>query len=198
LTEVATQSALLAHAAEEAPVAVFVVDADTKCLAANEAASELVGFTRDELLGRRLSDLALPRDGSMPDEAPQLLEAGITLLRHKDGSAVVVRYYVKNLAVGKVPLQVVIMVLRRVLSGDVTPQEIGGHAQRSRDGTSLSERELEILTLLADGHDNLAIARDLFLSIDTVKSYIRRVLQKLGARSRTHAVALAFRRGLLD
>jgi PAS domain S-box-containing protein len=194
-----TQRALLAHAAEVAPVAIFVADGDLNCLAANDAASDLVGFTREELAQKRVSTLAIGRDPSGPEaDAQTLLDAGITLLRRKDGGAVVVRYYAKRIVAAGSPLQVVIMIPRRILSADLTPQEIGGQARRTSDATSLSERELEILTLLADGHDNLAIARELYLSIDTVKSSVRRVLQKLGAGSRTHAVALAFRRGLLD
>ncbi|MCC6313388.1 MAG: response regulator transcription factor [Thermomicrobiales bacterium] len=61
----------------------------------------------------------------------------------------------------------------------------------------LSPRELEVLRLVADGLPNKAIARELGISEHTVKFHVGSVLGKLGAGSRTEAVTLATRRGLL-
>ena len=58
-------------------------------------------------------------------------------------------------------------------------------------------REIEILQLVAEGLINREIGQRLFLSEETVKSHIRHLLAKLRARSRAHAVALGFQRGLL-
>jgi LuxR family maltose regulon positive regulatory protein len=55
----------------------------------------------------------------------------------------------------------------------------------------LSSREVEILRLLAAGASNQAIAADLVISVNTVKTHVARVIGKLGARSRTEAVARA-------
>jgi LuxR family transcriptional regulator, maltose regulon positive regulatory protein len=55
----------------------------------------------------------------------------------------------------------------------------------------LSARELEVLGLLADGKSNQAIARELVISLDTVKRHVSHVLDKLGATNRTQAVARA-------
>jgi DNA-binding NarL/FixJ family response regulator len=60
----------------------------------------------------------------------------------------------------------------------------------------LTERELEVLRLLADGLDQLAIARRLVISPRTVGKHIEHILTKLPARSRAEAVAIAYRRGL--
>jgi LuxR family transcriptional regulator, maltose regulon positive regulatory protein len=60
-----------------------------------------------------------------------------------------------------------------------------------------SERELEVLALIAAGESNPEIARALFLSTSTVKTHINRLYRKLGARSRTQAVALAREMNLL-
>jgi LuxR family maltose regulon positive regulatory protein len=55
----------------------------------------------------------------------------------------------------------------------------------------LSERELEVLALIASGRSNREIAAKLFVSTSTVKTHIHRLYRKLGARSRTQAIARA-------
>jgi DNA-binding NarL/FixJ family response regulator len=61
----------------------------------------------------------------------------------------------------------------------------------------LSERELEVLRLLADGRSNREIAAELFLAEGTVKNHVTNVLAKLGARDRTQAALRARALGLL-
>jgi DNA-binding NarL/FixJ family response regulator len=61
----------------------------------------------------------------------------------------------------------------------------------------LSEREMQVLNLIAHGFSNGAIASALHLSEDTIKTHCRRLFPKLGARDRAHAVALGYERGLL-
>ncbi|WP_223199565.1 response regulator transcription factor [Solihabitans fulvus] len=61
----------------------------------------------------------------------------------------------------------------------------------------LSRREYEVLQLIADGLENQAVAKKLFVSVETVRTHVKSILRKLRARDRTHAVALAFRAGLL-
>ena len=58
-------------------------------------------------------------------------------------------------------------------------------------------RETEVLQLISDGLVNREIGERLFLSEETVKSHVRHLLAKLQARSRAHAVAVGFRRGLI-
>jgi DNA-binding NarL/FixJ family response regulator len=58
-------------------------------------------------------------------------------------------------------------------------------------------REVEVLQLISDGLVNREIGERLFLSEETVKSHVRHLLAKLQARSRAHAVAVGFRRGLI-
>ena len=62
----------------------------------------------------------------------------------------------------------------------------------------LSEREREILQLLAEGFHTEEVARRIGLSVETVKSDTKRVIAKLQADTRTHAVAIALRRALID
>jgi DNA-binding NarL/FixJ family response regulator len=63
---------------------------------------------------------------------------------------------------------------------------------------SLSRIELELVRLIAAGLTNPQIAKRLRWSHATVKKYVQRVLEKLGAADRTHAAVLAVRRGLVD
>jgi DNA-binding NarL/FixJ family response regulator len=60
-----------------------------------------------------------------------------------------------------------------------------------------TNREVEVLQLISDGLVNREIGQRLFLSEETVKSHVRHLLAKLQARSRAHAVAVGFRRGLI-
>ena len=101
--------------------------------------------------------------------------------------------------------------LRRLPSDEVSPQYVGrllvvlrqsdgddylpAEAAISKVGQTLaeplSERELEVLRLVASGRSNREIARELYVSLSTVKSHINNTYRKLGANSRTRAVARA-------
>lgn len=73
-----------------------------------------------------------------------------------------------------------------------------GRAVRSRDSEALTPREREVLELVATGRSNREIAAALFISAKTVSVHISNLLGKLEAGSRTEAVAVARRRGLLS
>jgi DNA-binding NarL/FixJ family response regulator len=62
----------------------------------------------------------------------------------------------------------------------------------------LTERELAVLRLAADGLQNHEIGQRLFIAEETVKTHIKHLLAKLPARSRAHAVALGFRKHLIN
>ncbi len=61
---------------------------------------------------------------------------------------------------------------------------------------TLSEREREVLALLGEGLSNRAIADELYLSVDTVKTHVRKVFKKLGVGNRTQAALMANEHGL--
>jgi DNA-binding NarL/FixJ family response regulator len=71
-------------------------------------------------------------------------------------------------------------------------------AHRSMEHNPLSEREYDVLRLVAEGLTNKAIARRLIVSENTVKGYATSLFNKLGVDSRAQAVAVAAQRGLLD
>jgi DNA-binding NarL/FixJ family response regulator len=63
---------------------------------------------------------------------------------------------------------------------------------------ALSDREREVLRLLATGESNAELARQLFVSEATVKTYVSRLLAKLDLANRTQAAILAHEAGLLE
>jgi LuxR family maltose regulon positive regulatory protein len=68
---------------------------------------------------------------------------------------------------------------------------------RARWLRQLTARELEVLAMLAAGQSNHAIARELVVTLDTVKKHVSHVLGKLGPATRTEAVARARQLGLI-
>jgi LuxR family transcriptional regulator, maltose regulon positive regulatory protein len=79
----------------------------------------------------------------------------------------------------------------------VLAQGASANGANARLAEPVSERELEVLALIAAGETNGEIAGKLFVSISTVKTHINNLYRKLGARSRTQAVARARELGLL-
>jgi DNA-binding NarL/FixJ family response regulator len=60
----------------------------------------------------------------------------------------------------------------------------------------LTEREIEVLTMIGDGNSNKIIADKLSITEHTVKGHVKSILSKLGASDRTHAVKLGLKRGI--
>lgn len=87
-----------------------------------------------------------------------------------------------------------------VLSPEVTSTVLKIVARHPGGETQniLSDRELEVLTCLADGQTTIQIANRLFISENTVKTHIRHILEKLEASNRTEAVSKAIQFGLIQ
>jgi DNA-binding NarL/FixJ family response regulator len=77
-------------------------------------------------------------------------------------------------------------------------EELSSAKERDETAETLTERELEVLQLLAFGYTNRDIGTRLFISPDTVKTHLEHIYQKLGATDRTAAVAEAMRRRLIE
>jgi DNA-binding NarL/FixJ family response regulator len=77
------------------------------------------------------------------------------------------------------------------------PSRSGSRGQARRPRMPLSRREYQVLQLVAEGLENAAIAKILYLSVETVRTHVKSILRKLSARDRTHAVTIAFRAGIL-
>lgn len=68
----------------------------------------------------------------------------------------------------------------------------------SRSANDLTEREYEVLRLMAAGTSTEGMAEALFVSAHTIRSHVRHILEKLGAHSKLEAVAIALREGIVD
>lgn len=89
-------------------------------------------------------------------------------------------------------------VIRQVHRGAMAvPPQLAGHLMEQMGAPSLSEREMEVLKLIADGCRNEEIADRLHILLATVKTHVSNILLKLGVRDRTEALVVALRRGLV-
>lgn len=99
----------------------------------------------------------------------------------------------------------IVTAVRTVAAGEhlVFPEAIRElarqHAPREPcyDGPEITEREQQVLALIAQGMSNAEIAGELFLGVETVRTHVSRLLGKLGARDRTQAVVVAYQSGLV-
>lgn len=78
------------------------------------------------------------------------------------------------------------------------PPEIAMEIATHVGSEMLTERELDVLGLIALGKSNKEIGRQLIISDETVKAHIKTIFDKLDVTDRTHAVTVATRRGMLD
>jgi DNA-binding NarL/FixJ family response regulator len=90
-------------------------------------------------------------------------------------------------------------VIRAVHAGQKRiPPEIAAELAEHAGEEDLSPRELEVLGLVARGNANKKIAARLAITEETVKSHITKILAKLRANDRTHAVTIGLKRGVID
>ncbi|MCM3780865.1 response regulator [Microbacterium hydrocarbonoxydans] len=138
----------------------------------------------------------------------QALDAGASGFLLKNAGAEDLIAAVRALAAGDGMLapEVTRRVLARFATASDSPRSVDAAGLRpasSAPATAapalsepLTDREAEVLSLLADARTNSEIASALFIGEATVKTHVSRILQKLGARDRVQAVVLAYRLGL--
>ncbi|AXK32723.1 DNA-binding response regulator [Streptomyces armeniacus] len=122
----------------------------------------------------------------------QALRAGASGFLLKDAPPAQLLHGIRTVAMGAA-----------LLDPEVTRQLVGRYAARIRptedspDDIPLTPRELEVLRLIADGRSNSEIAATLWISQETVKTFVSRILSKLELRDRVQAVVYAYRQGLV-
>jgi len=138
--------------------------------------------------GPRVVALSMAQE---PEEMLAALLAGAVGYVVKDAPIEQLAEAIRAAAAGEVaiPPAVAPEVLRRLRGAQPAP---GGDGE-----PPLSARELEVLRLVVEGRDNAAIAAQLFISPNTVKSHVASICDKLGVESRLQASVHALRRGLV-
>jgi DNA-binding NarL/FixJ family response regulator len=89
--------------------------------------------------------------------------------------------------------------IRQVYKGKKrVPAEVAAQLAEHMSDEVLTSREVEVLRRVAGGNRNKDIAELLFISEETVKVHIKHIMEKLGAKDRTQAIAIGVRRGVIE
>jgi DNA-binding NarL/FixJ family response regulator len=97
------------------------------------------------------------------------------------------------------PPSELVQVIRHVHAGKKrVPPEVAAHLAEHMSDEDLTPREIDVLRRIAGGNRNKDIAELLFISEETVKVHIKHIMDKLGAKDRTQAIAIAVRRGIIQ
>ena len=179
--------------------AMLLADDERNYVEANQAACEMLGLSRDEILELKVEDLSAPE---LRDKAPGMfaafladgVQAGPFELQSPSGKRVHVSYS----ATANVVPHVHLSVLVPEEEVDLELDQVDLKHEEVPEGAELTEREREVLTLLALGETNQTIAKQLNLSPETIRAHTRSARDRLGARSRSHALVLAMRQGQLN
>jgi DNA-binding NarL/FixJ family response regulator len=103
-------------------------------------------------------------------------------------------YLLKNM-----PPSELVQVIRQVHAGKKrVPPEVAAQLAEHMSDEALTAREIEVLQQVASGNRNRDIGERLFISEETVKVHIKHIMDKLGAKDRTQAIAIAVRRGIIQ
>jgi DNA-binding NarL/FixJ family response regulator len=129
-------------------------------------------------------------------------EARIVMLTTFEGDVEIQRalqagargYLLKNM-----PPSEILGMIRHVHAGKKrVPQEVAAQLAEHMSDDALTAREVEVLRKIAGGNRNRDIADLLFISEETVKVHIKHIMDKLSAKDRTQAIAIAVRRGIIE
>jgi PAS domain S-box-containing protein len=173
-------------------VPMLVADDQRRYVDVNQAACLLLRLGREDVLGLRIDDLTPPGLRDTTEALWQAFirdgtQAGTFELQMPDGARLLVEYSAKAYVEPGRHLSLLYFPAAKHSRGS-SPVARSAEAQ-------LTNREREILTLIARGERGASIAETLGVSRATVEKHVRHCLSKLGARNRAHAIALALQRG---
>jgi PAS domain S-box-containing protein len=174
----------------------FLLDGERRHVEVNGAYLRLLGFRRDELIGRPIFDFVVGGPQASVEEWEAALRSGRfsgeTELRCAEGNQVAVQW---------AATVEVITGRRLALVVTLNTSRWGRSFRRSlavlQQASPLTEREREVVRLMALGSSGPEIADELQIAHDTVRTHARNAMSKVGARSRAHLVAKALGEGLI-
>lgn len=166
--------------------------------------NEAIKYYREHRPDITLMDLRLPDlsgiDAMIAIRA-EFPEARIIMLTTFEGDVEIQRaleagargYLLKNM-----PPSELVQVIRQVHAGKKrVPPEVAARLAEHMSEEDLTARELEVLQHVSDGNRNRDVAELLGISEETVKVHVKHAMEKLGAKDRTQAIAIAVRRGII-
>jgi DNA-binding NarL/FixJ family response regulator len=104
----------------------------------------------------------------------------------------------RGYALKNMPPDDLVEMIRQVHAGKKrVPAAVAANIAEHMGEEQLTAREIEVLQHVVAGHRNRDIGKKLFISEETVKTHLKHIMDKLGARDRTQAVAMAVRRGII-
>jgi DNA-binding NarL/FixJ family response regulator len=168
-------------------------------------ANEAIAAYRQHQPDVTLMDLRLP--GANGVEAMTAIrgefpQARFVMLTTSEGDADIQRALQAGAAayvLKSMPKNDLLTVIRSVHAGRrYVPPEVAARLAEHLGEEGLTPRELDVLRLIRDGHRNKQIAKKLDIAETTVNYHIKNIVDKLGAKDRTHALTIAVRRGLLQ
>ncbi|MDQ5825512.1 MAG: response regulator transcription factor [Chloroflexota bacterium] len=167
------------------------LDPDIILMDINMPGADGVEATRQILMKRPEQAIIILTMFREDEHVFQAINAGARGYMLKDADSLDVMRALRSVAAGS-------SVLDAAMTGKVFQQfkQLSQQAQK-HNPEGLTDRELEILTLIARGASNREIGEQLFLSEKTIKNYITSIFQKLHTNDRTHAAVYAIQRGLI-
>jgi PAS domain-containing protein len=174
---------------EYAPEALLVADDRRHYIHGNRMARSFLGVSREKLVGKRVDDLAAPGAHDQLEQLWKKFLAGGTL---KGIFPIVLPNGLERNILFRARANV--RPGRHLISFQVARADWETSGLELGDlgpAEPLTFREREILTLLARGSSAKAVAVAATLSVETVRTHVRNAMRKLGARTRSHAIALA-------
>ena len=178
---------------------------DMQLVAQASTGAEAIRLFREHKPDVTLMDLRLPDLSGIDvmiairQEFPQ---ARVVMLTTFEGDVEIQRalqagaqgYLLKNM-----PPSELTKAIRQVHAGKKrVPPEVAAHLAEHMSDEELTPREVEVLGRVAGGNRNRDIAELLYISEETVKVHIKHIMDKLGAKDRTEAIAIAVRRGIIQ
>lgn len=172
--------------------AMVLADEERRFVDANDAALRLLGRERSELIGMPVVDTIRPSERERSDREWQAFmrsgeHTGTRNVVRADGTEVRIEVAARVLQIGGRRLAVSVTLAMSALEAPPSPVT-------ARRGT-LTNREREVVTWIALGHDTSHIADGLLVSPETVRTHVRNAMSKLGARTRAQLVAIALSTG---
>jgi len=175
----------------------LIADDQRRWVTGNAAASDLLGVARDDIPWLRIDDFTAPTERRRLEEQWAAFQA----------SGAIEGWYQLQVPERR-PVPIEFSATANVLPARhlfvFIPSDDAAATERMPDETTwtpvavevlgrarLTDREREVMTLVASGLQNSEIAEQLFLSSETIKSHVYNAMGKLGARTRAHAVAIA-------